>query len=103
MERLVEVNIFGHDYTIKTDADTEYIQKIAKYVDEKMDEIVRNTKTVSTLNTAILAALNIADDFFRELEKREELLVEVENRSMEIVKTIDTQLKQYTGEEEYSE
>ena len=103
MERLVEVNIFGHDYTIKTDADTEYIQKIAKYVDEKMDEIVRNTKTVSTLNTAILAALNIADDFFRELEKREELLEEVENRSMEIVKTIDTQLKQYTGEEEYSE
>jgi len=103
VERLVEVNIFGHDYTIKTDADTEYIQKIAKYVDEKMDEIVRNTKTVSTLNTAILAALNIADDFFRELEKREELLVEVENRSMEIVKTIDTQLKQYTGEEEYSE
>jgi len=103
VERLVEVNIFGHDYTIKTDADTEYIQKIAKYVDEKMDEIVRNTKTVSTLNTAILAALNIADDFFRELEKREELLEEVENRSMEIVKTIDTQLKQYTGEEEYSE
>ncbi|NIS62952.1 MAG: cell division protein ZapA [Proteobacteria bacterium] len=103
MERLVEVNIFGQDYTIKTDADAEYIQRIAKYVDEKMDEIVRNTKTVSTLNTAILAALNIADDFFKELEKRKEILAEVENRSMEIVKTIDTQLKQYTGEEEYSE
>ena len=93
MERLIEVNIFGHDYTIKTDADTERIQKIASYVDKKMGEIVRNTKSVSTLNVAILAALNIADDFFKEREKRDELIAEVENRSEEIVKTIDRQLK----------
>jgi cell division protein ZapA len=93
VERLIEVNIFGHDYTIKTDADTEHIQKIASYVDKKMGEIMRNTKTVSTLNVAILAALNIADDFFKEREKRDELIAEVENRSEEIVKTIDRQLK----------
>jgi cell division protein ZapA len=103
VERLIEVNIFGNDYTVKTDADTEYIQEIARYVDKKMGEIVKNTKTVSTLNTAILAALNIADDLFKEKEKREELLTEVENRSEEIVKTIDTQLKQYNGGKEYSE
>ena len=103
MERLIEVNIFGNDYTVRTDADTEYIQKIARYVDKKMGEIVRNTKTVSTLNTAILAALNIADDLFKEREKREEFLAEVENRSKEIVKTIDTQLKQYNPGKEYSE
>jgi cell division protein ZapA len=91
--RLIEVNIFGHDYTVKTDADAEHIQKIARYVDEKMGEIVRNTKTVSTLNVAILAALNIADDFFKEIQRRQELIAEVEHRSKEIVKTIDNQLK----------
>lgn len=93
MERLVEVNIFGHDYTVKTDSETEYIQKIASYVDKKMSEIVRDTKTVSTLNVAILAALNIADEFFKEMQKRGELIEEVEHRSEEIVKTIDSQLK----------
>lgn len=93
MERFVEVNILGHDYTVKTDAETEYIQEIASYVDKKMSEIVRNTKTVSTLNVAILAALNIADEFFKEMQKREELIEEVEHRSEEIVKTIDSQLK----------
>lgn len=89
----MEVNIFGHEYTVKTDADSEYIQKIASYVDEKMGEIVRNTKTVSTLNVAILAALNIADDFFKEVQKREELVAAVEHRSEELVKTIENQLK----------
>jgi cell division protein ZapA len=93
VERLIEVNIFGHDYTVKTDADAEYIQKIASYVDEKMGEILRSTKTVSTLNVAILAALNIADDFFKEVQKRQELIAEVEHRSEEVVKTIDNQLK----------
>jgi cell division protein ZapA len=93
VERLVEVNILGHDYTVKTDADTEYIQKIADYVDKKMSEILRNTKTVSTLNVAILTALNIADEFFKEMQKREELAAEVEHRSEELVKTIDTELK----------
>jgi cell division protein ZapA len=93
VERFVEVNILGHDYTVKTDAETEYIQEIARYVDKKMSEIVRNTKTVSTLNVAILAALNIADEFFKEMQKREELIQEVEHRSEEIVKTIDSQLK----------
>ena len=93
MERLIEVNIFGHDYTVKTDADAEYIQKIASYVDEKMGEILRSTKTVSTLNVAILAALNIADDFFQEVQKRQEFIAEVEHRSEEVVKTIDNQLK----------
>lgn len=94
MEKLVEVNILGHEYTVKTDTDAEYIQEIASYVDKKMSEIVRNTKTVSTLNVAILAALNIADDFFKERDKREDLLTQVENRSNEIVEAIDTQLKQ---------
>lgn len=93
MERFVEVNILGHDYTVKTDAETEYIQEIASYVDKKMSEIVRNTKTVSTLNVAVLAALHIADEFFKEMQKREELIEEVEHRSEEIVKTIDSQLK----------
>jgi cell division protein ZapA len=102
VERLVEINIFGQGFTVKTDADKEYIEKIAAYVDKKMDEIVRNTKTVSTLNVAILAALNIADEFFKELEKREGLLAEVDSRSREIVKTIDTQLKKYDGGKRYS-
>jgi cell division protein ZapA (FtsZ GTPase activity inhibitor) len=34
-----------------------------------MDEVLKKTKSVSTLNVAILTALNIADDLLREKEK----------------------------------
>ncbi len=88
-ERLVEIKVFGQTYTVKTDAEEDYIQEVAKYVNEKMEEVLKKTKSVSTLNVAILTALNIADDLLREKEKRTSLLREVEAKSRDLVERID--------------
>ncbi|HVP76526.1 MAG TPA: cell division protein ZapA [Thermodesulfobacteriota bacterium] len=92
-ERLVEIKVFGQTYTVKTDAEEEYIQDVAKYVNEKMEEVLKKTKSVSTLNVAILTALNIADDLLREKEKRTALLREVEAKSRELVEKIDIKIE----------
>ena len=83
-ERLVEIKVFGQTYTVKTDAEEDYIQEVAKYVNEKMEEVLKKTKSVSTLNVAILTALNIADDLLREKEKRTSLCFERSKRNREI-------------------
>jgi cell division protein ZapA len=91
-ERLVEIKVFGQTYTVKTDAEEDYIQEVAKYVNEKMDEVLKKTKSVSTLNVAILTALNIADDLLREKEKRVALLREVDAKSRDLGKKIDIEM-----------
>jgi cell division protein ZapA len=91
-ERLVEIKVFGQTYTVKTDAEEDYIQEVAKYVNEKMEEILKKTKSVSTLNVAILTALNIADDLLKEKEKRTTLLREVEAKSRDLVEKIDIKI-----------
>ena len=91
-ERLVEIKVFGQTYTVKTDAEEDYIQEVAKYVNEKMEEILKKTKSVSSLNVAILTALNIADDLLREKEKRTALLREVEAKSKDLVEKIDIKM-----------
>ncbi len=91
-ERLVEIKVFGQTYTVKTDAEEDYIQEVAKYVNEKMDEVLKKTKSVSTLNVAILTALNIADDLLKEKEKRVALLQEVEAKSKDLVEKIDIKM-----------
>jgi cell division protein ZapA len=91
-ERLVEIKVFGQTYTVKTDAEEDYIQTVAKYVNEKMDEVLKKTKSVSTLNVAILTALNIADDLLKEKEKRVALLQEVEAKSKDLVEKIDIKM-----------
>jgi len=88
-ERLVEIKVFGQTYTVKTDAEEDYIREVAKYVNEKMEEILKKTKSVSTLNVAILTALNVADDLLREKEKRTTLVREVEAKSRDLVEKID--------------
>jgi cell division protein ZapA len=94
-ERLVEIKVFGQTYTVKTDAEEDYIQEVAKYVNEKMEEILKKTKSVSTLNVAILTALNIADDLLREKEKRTALLREVGAKSKDLVEKIDTKIGEW--------
>ena len=91
-ERLVEIKVFGQVYTVKTDTDEEHIQTVARYVNEKMDEVLKKTKSVSTLNVAILTALNIADDLLKEKEKRIALLREVEAKSKDLVEKINIKI-----------
>ena len=91
-ERLVEIKVFGQTYTVKTDAEENYIQEVAKYVNEKMEEVLRKTKSVSTLYVAILTALNIADDLLKEKEKRIALLREIEAKSRDLVEKIDIKI-----------
>ena len=88
-EHSVEVKVLGQTYTIKTDAEESHIQRVVDYVNEKIEEILRKTKTISSLNVAILAALNIADDLLKEREKRKAFLREVELRSKDLVEKID--------------
>ena len=98
-ERLVEIKVFGHVYTVKTDAQEDHIQKVAQYVNEKMDEVTKNTKSVSSLNVAILTALNIADDLITEKAKRLALLEEVERKSKVLVEKINMNIDGKEAEE----
>ena len=91
-ERLVEIKVFGQTYTVKTDAEEEHVKEIARYVNEKMEEVLKKTKSVSTLNVAILTALNIADDLLKEREKRITLLREIEVKSKDLAEKIDTKI-----------
>ncbi len=59
----VEVRIFGRNYLLRSDGDGERLARLAAIVDAKMTEIAETTSTADTLKVAIMAALNIADDY----------------------------------------
>jgi len=65
-KNVVQVQIFGHSYTIRGEADQEYILGVAAYVDRKMREITEKLPVASLSKVAILASLNIADELFKE-------------------------------------
>ena len=74
MKKALDVEILGQKFTISSDAEESYMLKVADYVDEKMQELLRSSKPVAKANIAMLAALNIADEYYRLKDTHEAIL-----------------------------
>jgi cell division protein ZapA len=95
MKNLVRVEILGREYNIRSDEGEERVKKIAQYVDEKLRRISEISKTTSTLNAAILAAMDIANEYFDALEGRtrfRQRVEEIETKSGRLVERIDSKI-----------
>ena len=71
MLKNVSIEIAGLEYQIKTDEDPEYLRELANFVTVKVLEIKRDTGA-SALDCATMAALDIADRYFMELQKKKQ-------------------------------
>lgn len=63
--RVVRVAIQSQQYPIRSQLDAGYVSELAGYVDAKMQAVAEVTPTGDTLRLAVMAAINIADEFFR--------------------------------------
>ncbi|MEW6410199.1 MAG: cell division protein ZapA [Nitrospirota bacterium] len=73
-----EVTILGQCYTVKGEADEEYIKTISRYVDNKMKELHTLNPRLTQLKLAILTAINITDELFK-IKNEQELLDSILN------------------------
>ncbi len=71
MKNKVTVTIGGLDYTILAEESEEQIKRAAALVDRKMTEL--NGAPLSAVQKAVLAALNIADDYYKHQDAMSEL------------------------------
>lgn len=84
-----KVNIYGSDYVIKGDAQADHIEEVARFVDAKMREINRTGTIKSPLKVAILAALNIADEFLKTREDQSNTVQSMELRARRLIEKLD--------------
>ena len=64
------VEIFGQTYNVRGEGDPNYLAELARFVDSRMREVAAEVATVDPVKIAILAALNIADEFSRFRKQR---------------------------------
>ena len=64
-ENYLQVEIYGQQYNLRGEGDPEHLRQIAQYLDEKMKAVAEVTPTVDSLKVAILAALNILEEFYQ--------------------------------------
>ena len=71
MKNTVVVTIAGQDYTMVAVEDEAYVRKCASHVDAQLREI--SGSRLSQADAAVLTAMNIADQYFKEQESAENL------------------------------
>jgi cell division protein ZapA len=89
----VRVEIYDQVYNLRgTDAD--YILKLAEFVDTKMRSVAEQTATIDSLRLAVLAALNIADEYHLLKKKYEALASEYRQRAGMLAGALDEVLEE---------
>ena len=63
--KVVNVEVHGQTYPIKTELDSRYVEELAEFVEARMALAARSSPSSDAVGLAILTALNITDEYFR--------------------------------------
>ena len=92
--KVVKVNILGQDYIVRSSAGQKYLEKVAAYVDEKMEEIkASGIDDSQQLRIAILAAMNITDELFTYKKEKKKFVDKVEAKTIPITEFIENRIQ----------
>lgn len=87
----VRVEIYDQTYNLRG-SDPQYIRKLADFVDGKMRTVAQQTATVDSLRLAVLAALNIADEYHILKRKYDDVAGDFDQRARELSGALDEAL-----------
>jgi cell division protein ZapA len=87
----IRVEIYDQSYNLRG-SDAEHIQKLAQFVDSRMRTVAEHTATIDSLRVAVLAALNIADEYFALKKKYDSIDKEYTKRASRLGTALDSAL-----------
>lgn len=61
----MQVDLLGTSFSIQTDEEPEYVQRLLRFLEEKITETSQSVQTSDPLKIAIISAMMIADELFQ--------------------------------------
>ncbi len=74
----VNVQIFGAEYSIRSQSDSEDVQQVAEMVDSAMRKVSTRRVMKSATEVAVLASMNLAGELLRAKRRLESVLSRVD-------------------------
>lgn len=93
MKKRFNIKVLGQEFSVLSDSgDDHQVERVVEYVNGKAEEIAKSSKNATTLNIAILVALNIADELFRFKGEKDNFLNQLENKSVKLINYIEEKM-----------
>ena len=89
MKKRFDVKILGQELSVVSDSGDEHVAEVIRFVSDKVEEAGKAAGGKNSLSIAILAALNIADEYLRVMGARESIYSQLEQRSEQLIHLIN--------------
>jgi len=89
MRSPVIVSIGGHRYTLRSDEDERMVREMAAHVDKHLHSLQKQTRTADTQSLAILTALQITEELWKERKRHAELKKKVRDKGHALLQFIE--------------
>ena len=89
----VEVELMGQKIRLRSANGEEYIKKVSEYVDQEIKRVQKAIGSASSLNIALLAAMNIADNYHVSLQNQQVAVNGLLAKTNELISYIDERLE----------
>jgi cell division protein ZapA len=89
LDKSFNINILGQELSVLSDSGDEHVTSVVNYVNDKIREAGSISANANTLNVAILAALNIADEYIKFKGMKKDSCSQLERRSERLIDLID--------------
>jgi cell division protein ZapA len=93
MKKQVTVKIAGQNYVLRSDVDESTVKELATYVDARIKDIQRSTRTADTQALATLAALQIAEELFGERQAQAALKKKIRDRGQALLQYLEREAR----------
>jgi cell division protein ZapA len=89
----IKVKIFGSEYPLRGESE-EFTRRVAGYVDDMINTIHGKLPEQPTLTVAVLSALNITEDLFKERDRTRTSVAQLEGEISKISNYLDNCLRE---------
>jgi len=89
VKRSVSVTIGGQRFSLRSDLEDRQVRALAEFVDGKMRDVQKSTRSPDTQSAAVLAAMQIAEELFALRRSDAELRRRVRERGRALVEYIE--------------
>jgi cell division protein ZapA len=89
LKKRFDVEILGQELSVVSDSGDAHVAAVIRVVSDKVNEAGMAAGTKNALKIAILAALNIADEYLRVKAVKQDDYSQLENRSERLVRLIN--------------
>jgi cell division protein ZapA len=91
-KNIIKVKIFGSEYTLKTDADENYVKEISEHINKVMAGVAAKNSNLPALKISVLSLIEIVDELLRIKSQVSELDSEMGDKTSELIERIEEQL-----------